>query len=133
MSRSNSKSNYRVSNWSEYNVSLKLRGSITFWLTDEVIDQWVNQQKTGRRGASNTYSDITIQFMVTIQSLFSLAGRQTEGFVESIFQLMDLDLPVPDHSTISRRLQKLNVQLPVMPANEALHLVVDSTGVKVYT
>ena len=70
--------------------------------------------------------------MVTIQSLFSLAGRQTEGFVESIFQLMDLDLPVPDHSTISRRLQKLNVQLPVMPANEALHLVVDSTGVKVY-
>ena len=57
MSRSNSKSNYRVSNWSEYNVSLKLRGSITFWLTDEVIDQWVNQQKTGRGGASNTYSD----------------------------------------------------------------------------
>ena len=71
--------------------------------------------------------------MVTIQSLFSLAGRQTEGFVESIFQLMDLDLPVPDNSTISRPLQKLNVQLPVMPANEALHLVVDSTGVKVYT
>ena len=71
--------------------------------------------------------------MVTIQSLFSLAGRQTEGFVESIFQLMDLDLPVPDHSTISRRLQKLNVQLPVMPANEALHLVVDSTGCLLYT
>ena len=57
--------------------------------------------------------------MVTIQSLFSLAGRQTEGFVESIFQLMDLDLPVPDHSTISRPLQKLNVQLPVMPESRS--------------
>ncbi len=64
--------------------------------------------------------------MVTIQSLFGLAGRQTEGFVESIFQLMDLDLPIPDHSTVSRRLQKLSVQLPVIPSNEAIHLVVDS-------
>ncbi len=70
--------------------------------------------------------------MVTIQSLFSLAGGQTEGFVESIFQLMNLDLSVPDHSTISRRLQRLNVQLPVISTNEAIHLVVDSTGVKVY-
>ena len=131
--KSKSKSKYRVSTKSEYDASLKHIGSLTFWLNDEVIEQWVSQERTGRRGASNTYSDIAIQFMVTIQSLFSLAGRQTEGFVESIFQLMDLDLPVPDNSTISRPLQKLNVQLPVMPANEALHLVVDSTGVKVYT
>ncbi len=139
MSKSNSKSKYRLSNWSEYDASLfakhsegKQRGSLTFWLNDEVIEQWVNQQKTGRRGASNTYSDTAIELMVTIQSLFGLAGRQTEGFVESIFQLIDLDLPVPDHSTVSRRLSKLNVQLPVIPTNEAIHLVVDSTGVKVY-
>ena len=92
-------------------ASLRQRGSLTFWLNDEVIEQWVNQQKTGRRGASNTYSNTAIEFMVTIQSLFGLAGGQTEGFVESIFQLMDLDLPVPDHSTISRRLLKLNIQL----------------------
>ncbi len=57
---------------------------------------------------------------------------QTEGFVESIFDLMDLDLPVPDHSTVSRRLKKLNIAIPVMPTKEGIHLVVDSTGVKVY-
>ena len=89
-------------------------------MNDEVIEQWVNQQKTGRRGASNTYSNTAIEFMVTIQSLFGLAGRKTEGFVESIFQLMDLDLPVPDHSTVSRRLLKLNIQLPVIPTNETI-------------
>ncbi len=131
-SKSKSKSKYLLSNWSEYDASLRQRGSLTFWLNDEVIEQWVNQERTGRRGASNTYSDTAIEFMVTIQSLFGLAGRQTEGFVESIFQLMDLDLPIPDHSTVSRRLQKLSVQLPVIPSNEAIHLVVDSTGVKVY-
>lgn len=57
---------------------------------------------------------------------------QTEGFVESIFDLMELDLPVPDHSTVSRRLRKLNIVIPVMPRTEGMHLVVDSTGVKVY-
>lgn len=132
MSKSKSKSKYRLSNWSEYDASLRQRGSLTFWLNDEVIEQWLNQERTGRRGASKTYSDTAIEFMVTIQSLFGLAGRQTEGFVESIFQLMDLDLPIPDHSTVSRRLQKLSVQLPVISSNEAIHLVVDSTGVKVY-
>ncbi|NES64069.1 MAG: IS5 family transposase, partial [Okeania sp. SIO2D1] len=61
-----------------------------------------------------------------------LAGRQTEGFVESIFDLMELDLPVPDHSTVSRRVRKLNIVIPVMPRTEGMHLVADSTGVKVY-
>ena len=66
---------------------------MTFWLNDEVIEQWVSQQRTGRRGASNTYSDVAIELMATLSSLFGLAGRQTEGFVESIFDLMGLDLP----------------------------------------
>lgn len=127
-SRSKSKSKYRVSNWSEYNASLKQRGNLKFWVTDEVIEQWVNQQKTGGRGASNTYSDVAIELMVTFSSLFGLAGRQTQGFVESIFDLMGLDLPVPDHSTVCRRVKKLNIVIPIMPTTEGIHLVVDSTG-----
>lgn len=70
--------------------------------------------------------------MATIQSLFHLAGRQTEGFVESLFTLMGIDVEVPDHSTLSRRLGKLSVELPVVPKTKAVHVVVDSTGVKVY-
>ncbi|MDJ0515995.1 MAG: transposase [Trichodesmium sp. MO_231.B1] len=130
MSKSRSNSKYRVSNWSEYDASLKHRGSLTFSLSPEVIDQWVNQQKTGGRGASNTYSDVAIELMVTLSSLYRLAGRQTEGFVESIFDLMELDLVVPDHSTVCRRVRKLNIVIPVMPSSERIHLVVDSTGVE---
>ena len=66
-------------------ASLKQRGSLTFWLSYEVIEQWVNQHKTGGQGASNTYSDVAIELMVSLSSLFGEAGRQTEGFVESIF------------------------------------------------
>lgn len=86
----------------------------------------------GRRGASQTYSDTAIATVATLKSLFRLAGCQAQGFVESVFLLMGIRLPVPDHSTVSRRLTALSVAIPVQPATGARHIVVDSTGIKVY-
>jgi hypothetical protein len=132
MSKATTKSQYRIRNWSEYDAALKQRGSLTFWINEAVIEQWLNQEKSGRKGASNTYSDLAIELMATLQALFDLAGRQTEGFLESIFALMGVAMPVPDHTTLSRRIGKLSIVMPVMPASAAIHVVVDSTGVKVY-
>lgn len=126
------KNQYRIRNWSEYNAGLKRRGSITFWLSADVIQEWLAKEKTGNRGASTTYNDIAIATMSTIKSIFSLAGRQAQGFVESVFELMNLNLPVPDHSTVSRRLGRLKIELPIKKGEQARHIVVDSTGVKVY-
>ena len=126
------KPSYRVRNWSEYDAALKQRGSLTFWIDEAVIEGWVNEQKSGRRGASNYYSEGAIALMATVQALFNLAGRQTEGFLESLFGLMGIDLPVPDHTTLSRRIGKVTVAMPVAPSEGAIHVVVDSTGVKVY-
>ena len=129
--KTKAKANYRVRNWKEYNAALKQRGSITFWVNEAVIQQWHNEQKTGRKGASNYYSDVAIATMGTIQSVFHLPGRQVQGFLESLFTVMGIELEVP-HSTLSRRLSKLSVELPSVPKNQAVHVVVDSTGVKVY-
>lgn len=123
---------YRVRNWGEYNAGLKRRGSITFWLDEAAIEQWLNPEKTGKRGASQTYSDIAIETVVTIKSIYGLAGRQAVGFVTSIFELMGVKLAVPEHSTLSRRLGKLAVTLPVVPKTGARHVVVDATGIKIY-
>ena len=125
------KNQYRIRNWSEYNAGLKHRGSITFWLSTDVIEKWLTKEKTGNRGASTTYSEIAIATMSTVKSVFCLAGRQTQGFIESVFELMQIDLAVPDHSTVSRRLGNLKIELPVKRSGQARHLVVDSTGVKV--
>lgn len=126
------KPSYRIRNWSEYDTALKQRGSLTFWIDEAVIAGWINEQKSGRRGASKHYSDGAIALMATVQSLFNLPGRQTEGFLESLFGLMGIDLPVPDHSTLSRRSGKVAVEMPVAPSQGGIHVVVDSTGVKVY-
>jgi hypothetical protein len=126
------KTTYRIRNWTEYDISLRRRGSLTFWVSDEAIRQWISEEKTGARGASPRYSDVAIETMAMIKALFHQAGRQTEGLLASIFELMKLKLPVPDHSTLSRRLPHVEVRLPVRAARAARHLVVDSTGVKVY-
>ena len=80
----------------------------------------------------STEREGAIALIATVQSLFNLPGSQTEGFVESLFALMGIDLPVPDHSTLSRRMGKVEVEMPAAPSEGAIHVVVDSTGVKVY-
>ncbi|BAQ63252.1 IS5 family transposase [Geminocystis sp. NIES-3709] len=126
------KQKYHLRNWSEYDRGLKQRGSLTFWLSEEVLSNWILTEKSGTRGADNYFSDQAILTFVMVKSLFSLAGRQTEGFLESLFVLMGIDLPMPDHTTVSRRAKNLDVVLPVNKRDEPRHVVVDSTGVKVY-
>jgi hypothetical protein len=63
--------------------------------------------------------------------VFRLALRQTEGLIASILQLLGLDLTVPDHTTLSRRAETLEVPRPATrPSEEPIHLLVDSTGLK---
>ena len=123
---------YKVRNWSDYNAGLEKRGSLSLWIDEEVIEQWHNQEKTGKKGASNYYSDIAIETVVVIKSIYQIAGRQAVGFVKSLMALMQVDIRVPDHSTISRRLSKLVVDLPVKATKEARHVVIDSTGIKIF-
>ncbi|TPG53747.1 IS5/IS1182 family transposase, partial [Roseomonas nepalensis] len=61
--------------------------------------------------------------------MFRLALRQTEGLIASILQLLGLDLAVPDHPTLSRRAETLEVLRP-KSGSEPVHLLVDSTGLR---
>jgi len=123
---------YRPRNWSNYNRALKQRGSLTVWISTDAIAKWTSEELTGERGASPKYTDLAIETMAMAQAIYRLPGRQTQGLLESVFELMKLKLPVPDHSTLSRRRQLLTITWPVKDKTKSRHLVVDSTGVKVY-
>jgi hypothetical protein len=126
------KATYHIRNWAEYDISLRQRGSLTFWISEDLLEKWTTKEKTGVRGASPLYTDQAIELMAVVKFLFHQASRQAEGFLRSVFELMDVSAPVPDHTTFSRRLAKLNVHLPIRKAKQARHVVADSTGVKVY-
>ncbi len=111
------KCQHRIRNWSDYNRSLTNRGSLTFWISQDLIDNWLAEKLTGERGSSPVYTDAAIQAMASVKFVFHQAGRQTSGLVASIFELMGVDLPVPDHSTVSRRMSGIEVELPLQPSN----------------
>lgn len=121
---------YRVKNWSDYEKALVQRGSITFWLSDDFEKNWRHSGEK-QRGSQFDYSDQAILVMLTVKEVFHLTNRQTEGFMRSIFALMKIELPVPDHSTLSKRGKDLKVNLP-KKTHSSLNIVMDSTGLKIY-
>ena len=125
------KTAYRVKNWPEYEKSLRNRGDITVWFSQDAIEAWT-AQKNGKRGGQPVYSDIAIETSLTLRLVFHLPLRQTEGFLGSMFRLMSLDLPCPDHTTLSRRNRTVDVQRNIdgLPDGPVC-FIVDGTGLKV--
>ena len=124
---------YKIENWSEYNKALIERGKITLWVEEGLIESWINPDKNGRRGRSNTYSDKAIKFCLILKYLFRLPYRAAEGWINSLIELMRIDLKSPSYTQMQRRSKKLNVKLSRMPEPKGnLDIVVDSTGLKVY-
>lgn len=123
---------YRIRNWPEYNAALIQRGSFTLWLDEAMLEQWYNTQKSGRRGASNRYSDLAIQCALTLKEGYRLALRATHGVLGSVLELMAAPLRVPHYSTCCRRPATLEVRIPRPVSTGPRHVVVDSTGLKVF-
>lgn len=132
MKRKKTKRTYRLRNWSQYNKALVRRGSLTLWVTDDILAQWQNHQRTGRRGTPRTYSDTAILCMATLAEVYHLPLRATQGLLSSVIKLLGLTLRVPDYTTLCRRRRAVEIELPRRRQSEPLHLVVDSTGIKVY-
>jgi hypothetical protein len=125
----------KVTNWPAYDASLRQRGSLTVWFTEEAIAAWRAEPRT-TRGGQPWYSELAILTALTLKAVFRLALRQTEGLIGSLMRLLGLDLPVPDHTTLSRRAATLEVPRPRSGNADAgrnaepVHLLVDSTGLK---
>jgi hypothetical protein len=119
---------HQVTNWAEYDAALRQRGSLTVWFTEAAIAAWRAERRITRGGQPH-YSALAITTALTLRAVFRLGLRQTEGLVGSIIRLLGLDLAVPDHSTLSRRAEALQVLRP-RSKSAPVHLLVDSTGLR---
>jgi len=123
-------------NWSQYNQKLKKIARIDFFISETAITNW---QYQGKRvpGGKLLYSNHVIELCLLMREFYQLAYRQTEGFIESVFQSMQLDMSIPDYTTISRRAAKLDVsirnKIAIRQRKEAIVVAVDSTGLSLYT
>jgi len=125
------KDTYKILNWSSYNESLKQRGSITVWFGEDAVKSWEYQGKR-EQGGKIIYSDTAIKTCLIIRKVYHLKLRQTEGFMKSLVSLLGIPLAIPHYSILSRRAGKLNIAIKQFKKQEPIHIVVDSTGLKVY-
>ena len=125
------KARYRVQNWPAYEAGLRRRGDLTLWLDEDALAGWQAPRRT-TPGGQAWYSDAAIELVLMLRLVFYLPLRQVEGFAASVLRLLGLDLRVPDHTTLSRRSRSFAGRRPKVISNGPLHLVVDSTGLKLF-
>src|SRR3990170_2285711 len=123
---------YRITNWRDYNESLVQRGDITFWFDEDVIDAWEHDNDEPKVGRPFTFSDLAVECLLALRELFRLPYRQTEGLGRSVVKLMQVDVTIPDYSSLAKRAAKLSVSLSVAARKGPIDVVVDSTGLKVF-
>lgn len=123
---------YKIFNWPEYNKSLIQRGSINIWIDEDAIKKWRNTSHTGKAGRPQIYSDEAILMMLIIREVFHLPLRALQGFVQSVFKFMNIDLPVPSYTQVSRRAEKLHKKVKrLLKGKNNCDIIFDSTGLKV--
>jgi len=93
---------HKVTNWGEYDASLRQRGSLTVRFTEEAIATWKAEPRK-MRGDQPRYSGLAIATALTLRAVSRLALRQTERLIGSVIALLGLDLAVPDHTTARAR------------------------------
>lgn len=125
-------SQYKVRNWPEYNESLKKRGSLSLWISEDAIKKWQPSKDPKFIGAPQQYSDDAILCMMTLKVVYNLPYRQLVGFMFSIFMLMKIALKVPHFTTVAARAKLLGKHFKKLSKSSPKDLVLDSTGFKIY-
>jgi hypothetical protein len=121
-----------VTNWAEYIEGLRRRGDLTVWICDDALDLWTAPRGTTPGGQPH-YFDLAIELCLTLGKVFKQPLRQTQGLMRGIAEVLGVEIAVPDFSTLSRRGNGVILQTgPRADKQAAIHLVVDSTGLKIF-
>ena len=111
---------------------MQRRGDLTLWVDEAALAGW-RAPRRSTPGGQPRYADLAIEAVLSLRLVFHLALRQAAGLAASVLRLLGLDLPVPDHTTLSRRGRAFAGRQPRARAgNGPLHLVLDSSGLDLF-
>lgn len=116
-----------IKNWRDYNEGLKKRYAITAHVNAEVLKK--PEKIKYQRGRPREYSQAFIEMALVIKAVYRLPYRGLEGFLRSLLGSKER---LPDYTTICIRAATVEAALKIIARGERVHLVVDTTGLKVY-
>src|ERR1700746_740704 len=123
---------YRIRNWRAYNRALINRGRLTVWFDEQVIAAWRNTAPAAGPGAPRRSAGLARECPLVFKSVYHLSLRAAQGFLSSVVELMQLRLPIPDYSTVSRRHGGLQLPVSALRRSCPRHVVIDATGLQIY-
>ena len=102
------------------------------WISEDALGLWSSSRRT-TPGGQRRYSDLAIETCLTLGMVFHQPLLQTQGLMRSIAALLGVEIAVPDFSTLSRRGEGLTLHATRKTSRSSpVHLVVDSTGLKIF-
>ncbi len=127
----------KVCNAADYNEALKKRGRI-FHLFEEATKVWLDKDVLKRDRCKNVYSNQLFEILAVLRYLFKYPYRQLEGILGDYIAIKRLTLPIPNFSTLCRRMAKMCLKIhdhrSEADRNKAgkLSVILDSTGINIY-
>lgn len=127
----------KVCNNTDYNEALKKRGRI-FHLFEEAIKVWLDKDVLKKDKCKNIYSNRLFEILAVLRYLFKYPYRQMEGVLDDYMNLRQLDFPVPDFSTLCRRMAKMSLKIhdhrskAERKISNKISVLIDSTGINIY-
>ena len=126
------KNSYKNCSWSKYNKNLINRGSITFWISKDSLKKWKFKSDKKHIGRPFLYSDDAILLANTVRYVYNLQLRALEGFLNSIFSILNLSILSPSYTQICRRSKNLRLSSQLKKRKKITDIVFDASGLKVY-
>lgn len=122
--------------WSKYNESLVNRGYLTIFVSKNFAREWYvkyDENTPRKRGGQPKYTEKAITTLLSLRFVFKQPLRAMEGFARSLVSMMNLDLEVPDYSTLSLKIKTMKIRLPLLTKSNSGHVIsLDSTGLKIH-
>ena len=110
--------------WAAYNEALVNRGYLTIFVSKDFAREWYVKYDANtprKRGGQARYTDKAITALLSLRFVFKQPLRSMEGFAKSLVSMMRLDLDVPDYSTLSLKINEMNIRLPPLTKDKAGH------------
>ena len=123
----------KVSNWSDYNKSLRKRWEIIFSFDKNYYSE-LYYEDMQKRGGKRLYSDKMYEYLLTVKIMFRMPWRATIGFAGSILRkIFGEGISVPNYAHASRLCSKIKLKLkPISLGEGSIEIAFDITGVNVY-
>lgn len=122
----------KITNWTQYSMSLQRRGNFTVLLNRAVLSSKPN--RSGKAGHPTEYADAIILFLAQLREFMQLPLRQTIGMAQFIFGQAEIRITLPSYATLSRRMGSLDLSPDFIVSSATLASPIiflpDSTGLK---